>query len=188
MPSVVQTWVSNLTLMQQSVLFTALRGPDGIHKNHVSKQLARWLRRCVLMSAFDKRVLLYPYDTGKCEGGSFTGASIAHFEDADEGNEVWQALGHDYRFTWQDAMFDVLEDYLKTTDETPHHFQLHFLHAAEIIGYKHPELAIRHWWSRCYERLVNDMHLVAESERMMDRRLGDNEQDWRMAEEVTADP
>ena len=178
--SVTQTWTWSLTYMQQSVLLAAIRGPDGIDKNHVSKRLVRWLRRCVLLGAFERAVLARPYDEG---GGSFTGQSIErvgerHFR------LHWSA---EVRDTWQAAMHDVLDDYMRATDAIPHHFQLHFLHAAEILGYKHPEAEVRDWWLSAYRRLVNDMHLLPESEKTMDRRLGDREADWRAAEEVTAD-
>jgi len=43
--------------MQQSVLLTAVRGPDGLPKYHSSKYLLRWYRRCILLSAMDGRVL-----------------------------------------------------------------------------------------------------------------------------------
>ncbi len=78
------------------------------------------------------------------------------------------------------------EDYLKTVDELPHHFQLHFLHAAEILGYKHPIPWIAAWWNLCYLKLVKDMHLQPETKEQMMKRLGDSEKDWRAAEVVTA--
>ena len=37
--SVTQFWVHELTFMQQSVLLTAIRGPDGLPKDHISKTL-----------------------------------------------------------------------------------------------------------------------------------------------------
>jgi hypothetical protein len=165
---VTQLWTHGLTWMQQSVLITAVRGPDGIHKDHVSKLLIRWLRRCVLLSAFDGRILPRPYDDGPRQGGSFTGASL-------DGPGDWQARMH-----------RLVGDYLRTVDELPHHFQLHFMHAAEILGYKHPDPDIRPWWHECYLALVNDMHLAPEDEDVMDRRLGDHEADWRAAELVVA--
>ena len=70
---VLQPWVLNLTYMQQSVLITSVRGPDGIRKDHVAKLLLRWLRRCFLVSAFDGRALTDPVEQG---GGSFTGPSL----------------------------------------------------------------------------------------------------------------
>lgn len=168
---VTQFWVHDLTWMQQSVLLTAIRGPDGLRKDHVAKLLCRWLRRCVLYSAFDGKVLLAPYDPGERQGGSFTGASCRRPSDGED---------------WQDLMDAVVVDYLRTTDETPHHFQLHLMHAAEILGYKHPTPGVRHWWRQTYFRMANDMHLNPETEEQMDRRLGDSEPDWRAAEEATA--
>jgi hypothetical protein len=170
-----QYWVCELTIMQQSVLMAAVRGPDTIPKNHVAKLLLRWYRRCILLSAFDRRVLTNPYEP---VGGSFTGPSIGapigQFEKADES------------LYWYHVMQEKVSDYLTTVDELPHHFQLHFMHAAEILGYKHPDDVIRAWWQETYQRLVNDMHLFPETEEQMDTRLGDKEKDWRAREEVIA--
>ena len=170
---VTQPWMDHLTFMQQSVLITAIRGPDTIRKNHISKFVIRWLRRCTLICSFGNEILTLPYDPGERKGGSFTGPSL--HADVVEG-----------RNTWQDGMDNLIKGYLSTVDELPHHFQLHFMHAAEILGYKHPLPEIRAWWHKTYLRLVNDAHLVPEPEDVMDRRLGDNENDWRAAEEVTA--
>lgn len=159
---VLQDWVQELTFMQQSVLIAAVRGPDGIAKNHPVKVLCRWLRRSVLLSAFDGAAILDPYRQG---GGSFTGPCHS---------PVVRDLEH--------AM--IL--YLESVDEIPHHFQLHFMHAAEIIGYKHSDEKVRKWWAECYLKLVNDAHLMPESEERMDYRLGDKEKQWRACEEVTA--
>src|ERR1700722_5271953 len=170
--SVMQDWTFSLSFMQQSVLITAIRGPDGIHKNHVSKKLIRWLRRCVLISAFDGEVRGTPWEPG---GGSFTGPSLPYVE-----NCVTS-------IRWQLLMSEILDLYMLTLDEIPHHFQLHFLHATEILGYRHPERDIMNWWRTVYARLCNDMHLNVETEEQMEHRLGDNERNWRGKEEVRAD-
>src|SRR3989304_585284 len=99
MTSALQDWVHNLSLMQQSVLITACRGPDTLHKNHVAKLILRWYRRCFLISAFDKKILNTPYDGG---GGSFTGPSI------------------EYNLNWEYNMNLIVLDYLQRTDEIPH--------------------------------------------------------------------
>ena len=161
--AVLQSWVYELSLMQQSVIITACRGPDTLHKNHIAKRLCRWLRRCFLLSAFDKCVIYNPHDE---RGGSFTGRSTC-----DE-------------YPTMDA---VLDAYLKCVDEVPHHFHLHLMHAAEILGYKHPIPDTRAWWHQTYVRLAKDMHLNPETVEQMDTRLGDNREDWLAAEEVTAD-
>lgn len=146
--------------MQQTVLLTAIRGPDGIRKNHIAKQILRWFRRCSLISAFDGKILNTPYAFG---GGSFTGPSYEP-----------TVLSHD----WQEQMEHIIAEYLQSLDELPHHFQLHLIHATEILGYKHPDLLIRKWWYSFYSRLVHDMHVWPESEIELDKRLGDTFEGW----------
>jgi hypothetical protein len=158
--NVLQPWLAELTLMQQSVLLTAIRGPDGIRKNHPAKVLLRWFRRCVMYSAFEKKILENEFVPG---GGSFTGP--CPFDSIDEAVKL----------------------YISTLDELPHHFQLHFMHAAEILGYKHPDQHKRAFWNDLYLTLVKDAHLMPESERQMDIRLGDSEVDWRAYETVPAE-
>lgn len=173
---VTQDWVHTLTLMQQSVLLTAVRGPDGLPKYHATKWLLRWYRRCILRSSFLGTVITDPYSN---DGGSFLGASIDPRDLA--------VLPVDERGPrWETAMDDRVTEYLQGLDEVPHHFQLHLLHAAEIVGYKHPDPRIRGWWNRVYLRLVHDMHLFPESEEQLDDRLGDSRSGWlRRADPAT---
>lgn len=179
--NVLQPWCSCLSMMQQSVLIAAVRGPDGIRKDHVAKVFCRWLRRSFLLSAFDKRALLDPYEPG---GGNFTGPCAVIHPMYDFGNAPRDGIGTDKN--GRHSIDAALDDYFRYVDEIPHHFQLHLMHAAEILGYKHPVTEIRNWWWKCYTRMANDMHLNVETAEQMDRRLGDNEKTWREAEEVTA--
>ena len=160
--SVLLPWTEEITFMQQSVLIAAIRGPDGIRKDHPVKVLCRWLRRSILKSSFDGAELANPYQPG---GGSFTGPCIT--------NDV---VGLDH----------AKELYLRCVDELPHHFQLHLMHAAEILGYKHPTDSTREWWHQFYLDVVNDAHLFPETEAQMDERLGDTERGWRAREVVVA--
>jgi hypothetical protein len=160
--TVLQDWVQDISFMQQTVLLTAIRGPDGLPKYHGVKFLLRWYRRCVLISAFDKSVLTTP---GNPSGGSFTGPSYT-MKDGDD------------PMAWEGPMDDVVTDYLKSLDAVPHHFQMHLMHAAEIVGYKHPDPKIAAWWKATYERLVHDMHLWPETEAQLDSRLGDTREGW----------
>lgn len=166
--TVMQAWTSHIPRMQQTVLLTAIRGPDGLPKYGEVEMLLRWFRRCVLLSAMDGRVLRNPYDRN---GGSFTGPSLPGIiED------------------WEKAMDDIVTGYLRTLDAVPHHFQLHLMHAVEILGYKHPDNRIRQWWNRVYVRLVRDMHLYPESEAQLDERLGDDRSGWlKHADSATVD-
>lgn len=160
--SVLQDWVHELTFMQQSVLISSVRGPDGIRKDHPVKVLCRWLRRSFLLCAFDKIAHNDPLE--HC-GGSFTGKC-----------QTDEVRGIDH----------AMELYHRYVDEIPHHFQLHFMHSAEILGYKHPVPEIRQWWNATYNMIVKDAHLYPESEEQMDFRLGDSEKQWRKGEVVTA--
>ena len=158
---VTQGWVHSIPMMQQSVLLAAIRGPDGLAKyGGGAKMLLRWYRRCVLLSAMDRRVLRDPLEPN---GGSFTGPSLEGEDDQDH---------------WSDRMQVHVNDYLRQVDALPHHYQMHFVHAAEILGYKHPDAEIRFFWNRLYERLVHDFHLWPETEEQLDSRLGDTRSGW----------
>lgn len=159
---VLQDWVVALPMMQQTVLLTAVRGPDGIEKYGPCKSLLRWYRRCILYSATDGSVLSNPYDS---RGGSFTGPSY----DVADPRHAGQ---------WQPRMDEIVGQYLRVLDAVPHHFHLHLMHAVEIVGYKHSDQDIRAWWGRVYVRLVRDMHLYPEPESALDERLGDDRDGW----------
>lgn len=166
MPAVTQEWTWKLSFMQQTVLLTAVRGPDGLGKYHPNKYMIRWFRRCTLLCALEKTPIDTPYDP---RGGSFTGPSYG---------------GYTMKHDWRPHMDKIFAEYLRSLDEVPHHFQLHFMHAAEIIGYKHTDDTIREWWKSVYFELARDMHLEPESEEKLDRRLGDNEANWRESNHV----
>jgi len=151
--SVLRPWVEALPLMQQGVLLTAIRGPDGIGKDHPAKRIQRWYRRCVLRCAFTGEEFKGAYDAG---GGSFTGPCEPDI-----------------------SLDEAARRYRHTLDELPHHYQMHLLHAAEVLGYKYPIPCDRVWWYRFYRMLVKDLHLSLETEDQMDYRLGDNETHWR---------
>ena len=148
--------------MQQTVLLTAIRGPDGLPKYGPVKMLLRWYRRCILYCSFGHIAMTHPRAQG---GGSFTGPSIGFNGEKD----------------WRPAMDDLVSEYLQILDAVPHHFQLHFMHGTEILGYKYPDLMIGTWWHKVYLRLVRDMHLEPEIQQVMDTRLSDKEECWRAA-------
>ena len=150
---VLQEWLFDLPYMQQSVLISAVRGPDGFDKDNDTKPLARWFRRSILISAFDDKALNDPYADG---GGSFTGP-ISHAKTLD----------------------DTLSDYFSKMDSIPLHYYMHFMHAGEIVGYKHPVKEVREFWNKFYLIAVRKLHLFPETEEQMDSRLGDSISGWK---------
>ena len=166
-----QDWVHTLSIMQQSVLLSAIRGCDGLAKRHKAKVLVKWYRRCILMSAFDGKAFTDPFAPG---GGSFTGP----IEDINQ----WIEAGphpmseYDYRCSLLQKAADAFVD---SRDELPAHYTTHFMHAVEILGYKHPDITIREFWNDVYTRLAHTLHLWPETEDQLDKRLGDSEIGWR---------
>lgn len=160
MSAVTQEWTHELPLMQQSVLLTVIRGPDGIPKYGSIKMLLRWYRRCILRSSFLGVAMTDPIEP---DGGSFLGASL----EGDDGLDPWT-----------DRMLVHVNQYLRELDGIPHHFHMHLMHGIEILGYKHPDAVVRHWWHCLYLRLANDAHLHPESETELDVRLGDSREGW----------
>lgn len=176
--SVLQEWLANIPMMQQTVLLTAIRGPDGQPKYGAIKLLLRWYRRCIVLSAMDGKVLEDPLSPN---GGSFTGPSI-------EPNTLFSTeLPGPGEPVWKPMMDRHVSDYLRMLDSVPHHFHMHLMHAVEILGYKHPDPVIRKWWNSVYLRFVNDMHLNPETEAELDERLGDSRAGWlKRADPATA--
>jgi hypothetical protein len=144
---VVPQWLGDLAYQQQSVVLLALRGPDGIRKHHPAKTVHIAYRATILRAAERQRFL----EWGE-EADSFMSMHVI----ADD--TLWEAAVK--------AFFDHV-------DELPHHYVSHLAHAAQIIGYKHPDDRMRRAWGYFYYRWVDDAHLEPEPETVMDRRLGD---------------
>lgn len=177
-----QDWVCELTMMQQSVLFSSIRGPDGVPKGHPVKPIIRWFRRCILLSAFDRRALSDPFEPG---GGSFTGPYTEQHALQHHGTDKnfvgllnadgWESIKH--------LAFSALPGvYLRHVDELPFHFMNHLLQSALIVATYHPDQFCRDWWQAFYDTVVNDLHLHPEGAEEMAQRLSDNEAAWAARE------
>lgn len=62
-------------------------------------------------------------------------------------------------------------------DSYPMHWLMHFMHAVEIIGYKHSDKHTRIFWNKLYKAIVFAMHLRPEYESEMDFRLIDGKRE-----------
>jgi hypothetical protein len=151
MPSVLNPWVQELTFMQQTVLLCAVRNHDGFNKHNPAKDVTRYLRRVVLCSAFDGRMLADPHEGG---GGNFTGP-----------------LKHK-------SVYDAVTAFLDGRDEMTLHYWLHAVHAFEIVGYMCPDKEIARHFFDAYHRCVSAMHMEPESKYAMEQRLSDNPEKW----------
>lgn len=145
---VLQDWIYDLPMQQQSVLMLACRGPDGVQKHHPAKHVVECFRACVLKAAHYGR----PLESGERTPGFMT------------------LEGFNCDKFWNDA---VTGNYFDFIDELPHHYHLHLMHGAQIIGYKHPKELFRNRWRLFYLRCCADMHLHLETEDEMDARLND---------------
>jgi hypothetical protein len=143
--SVQPDWCRSLTLQQQSVLLLAARGP--VEKWHPCKNVIRAYRGAVLLAARLGRTL-----------------------DFGEGADSFMALD---RFADAAMWTSDVRNYFASVDSLPHHYQLHLLHGAEILGYKHPDPRFAERWWAFYVQGVDDMHLQPESAQEMDARLSD---------------
>lgn len=150
--SVFPDWMLELPFQQQSVLVLALRGPDNVRKHHPMKDIQRCYRGTVLKAAKYGRLL----EVGE-PADSFMG--MAPMTD---------------RWAWGTAC----RDYFHHVDELPHHFHMHLMHGAQILGYKHPNLEIAGLWQMFYYDCCDDAHVEPESMETMDKRLGDWDQEF----------
>jgi len=68
---------------------------------------------------------------------------------------------------------EELTKFISNLDHYPMHWLLHFTHAVEIAGYKHPDPAIRDFWYTLYLEICNVLHMNPETEKQLDERLVD---------------
>lgn len=143
--SVMQTWTMDLTLQQQGVLPTAIRGPDGMPKHCAGKDLIAAFRAAVLNGAFP------------LQRGAF--------------------MGDNTGLPPQGALTAFFGDH----DQYPRHWFMHFVHAAEVLGYEHPNSRIRQAWLGVYTEFCRVMHVHPETiEEMRTRLYGDGVGDGRV--------
>lgn len=175
--SALQDWVMLLSLMQQSVLMSAVRGCDGLPKRHKAKAIIKFYRRSILISAFDGEALNDPFAPG---GGSFTGP-IANLM-----SDEWPVGAHTEYDARCSFLQRVADDFIDSRDELHSHYQVHIMHGFEIVGYKHPEETIREYFNAVYERLAKAYHLWPETEKQMDLRLSDNMENWVARNDISS--
>lgn len=63
---------------------------------------------------------------------------------------------------------------LSMFEHYPQHWVGHIIHACEVIGYRHPDHAVRSAWYALYLRLVDGLHLLPEGHVRMENRLSED--------------
>jgi hypothetical protein len=145
---VLPDWMASLPMQQQSVLILALRGPDGIRKHHPCKAIVRFYRGTVLKAARFGRLL-------RIDEKADTFMSMDGFIDNLKFNSK-------------------VKEYFDSIDELPHHYHMHLMHGAQVLGYKHPDHEYRSRWHHFYLKCLDDSHTPhPETEEEMDERLSD---------------
>lgn len=77
----------------------------------------------------------------------------------------------DDTFMEHPSEFSVTE-FAHDLDDYPMHWLVHFIHAVEIVGYKHPYEEVREYWSHLYELICEEgFHMNIETEEQLDKRL-----------------
>lgn len=89
---------------------------------------------------------------------------------------------HDIEFNHHDKFMgdhtglcdpEQLEYFIENHDAYSHHWLMHFIHAAEIIGYLHPDRNISQFWRQFYFKMCDSMHMLYESKNEMLDRLAE---------------
>ncbi len=84
-------------------------------------------------------------------------------------------MENDNDFMWgdYDQFGKYVDEFFQDHDEYPHHFIMHLVHCAEVIGYKHTDNTIRTYWIHVYFLACDAFHMNPEPEEQMDERLND---------------
>lgn len=78
-------------------------------------------------------------------------------------------------FMW--GQYELFEGYamafIEDHDEYPHHFIMHLVHSAEVIGYCHPNKEVKSHWRWFYFMMCESFHMTPETKEQMFERLND---------------
>lgn len=80
---------------------------------------------------------------------------------------------NDALYILNNGIRDQLHEMLNDMDHYPIHWFMHFVHAAEIIMYKHPHRQVRRFWEYFYICALDELHVCIETEQQLDNRLQD---------------
>lgn len=78
-------------------------------------------------------------------------------------------------FMWGDysVFSENTRKFFDDPDGYPHHFIMHLVHCAEVIGYRHPLYSVGLHWHEFYIKACHSLHMTPETVDQMDNRLND---------------
>jgi hypothetical protein len=105
--------------------------------------------------------------------------------------EILNAYGLDPKksksfILWADipATVEMMKKFLNDCDHLPNHYVMHFIHAAEILGYCHPDAERRDMWASFYRVACKKFHLRPETAAELLDRLNKDEDNFHKAQDV----
>ena len=81
-----------------------------------------------------------------------------------------------------EKLCEVLGHFVRSHDHYPHHFVMHLVHSAEIVGYYHPDPLVRERWEQFYRTMVGKFHLQPETQSKLEERLEAPEEKFWVAQ------
>lgn len=86
----------------------------------------------------------------------------------------WHNLNeNDFMWGQYERFDDFAGNFWQDHDEYPHHFIMHLVHCAEVVGYHHPDRNIANAWYSFYMNACKAFHMNPETKEEMDARLND---------------
>jgi len=144
--SVLHDWTMDLTFQMQALLMTGMRGPDGSMKDNPAKAIVRFLRGVVLKPA------------GRC-----------NLEENDN-SFMWGCYDPEMtEMSFERFAKELIDDH----DGYPHHFLMHLIHCAAVVGFYHPDDWTRTNWIWFYKNMCDAFHMHPESVTEVSKRLND---------------
>lgn len=82
---------------------------------------------------------------------------------------------NDNDFMWGDYRYftGFWQTFYNDHDGYPHHFIMHLIHCAQVVGFKHHDNSIKKQWLDFYYSMCKSMHMSPESEEQLNSRLND---------------
>jgi hypothetical protein len=143
--SVMQEWTYDLSRRTQAVLIAAVRGCDGAPKEDPTKPIVRSLRAAIMVPS---NLDYDPLKPGAVDMETF--------------------------MAYHPGVRTSMRQWLDSLDQYPMHFVMHLLHAAEIVGYRHPVHKIAEDYLWLYMTACkNNLHVRPEAESELRERLRD---------------